>query len=61
MFKNLFRKQTCCDKCKCGDRLSRLEALVEQNTKDIEDIRIAMVNLKASVEQLSLIIKNEFI
>ena len=61
MFKNLFRKESCCVKCKCGDRLSALEASVEQNAKDIEDIKIQLVNLKVSVEQLSLIIKNKFI
>jgi hypothetical protein len=61
MFKNLFRKESCCVKCNCGDRLSKLEASVEQNAKDIEDIKIQLVNLKASVEQLSLIIKNKFI
>jgi hypothetical protein len=61
MFKNLFRKKSCCVDCKCDTRLSALEALVEQNAKDIEDIKIQLVNLKVSVEQLSLIIKNKFI
>ena len=61
MFKNLFRKKTCCERCTCGDRLSALEASVEQNAKDIEDIKIALVDLKVSVEQLSLIVKNKFI